>query len=68
MKRSDFLRLNTRDFVKGLIIAVGSAAITVIQTSLQAGSLSVDWKLLLTVSLSAGVAYLGKNLFETANS
>jgi membrane protein implicated in regulation of membrane protease activity len=62
--KSNYFRLNVNDFVKGLIVAVGSAALTVVQTSLQAGSLSIDWKLVLTVSLTAAVAYLGKNLFE----
>jgi hypothetical protein len=61
---SKFLSLNINDFLKGLIVTVGSAAITVIQTSLSAGSFTIDWKLLATVSISAGIAYLGKNLFQ----
>lgn len=66
MKSAKF-RLNLNDFTKGLLIAVGSAALTVVQTSLSAGTFAIDWKVLATVSISAGLAYLGKNLFENEN-
>ena len=44
---SSFLTLNTRDFVKGLFIAVITAVITVVYTTIQTGTLSFDWKVYL---------------------
>lgn len=67
MKTSNLYRLDWNDLVKGLIVAVVSAVITTVQTSLQAGSLDFNWKLIGTVALSAGIAYLGKNLFTPAS-
>jgi len=66
MKTSNLYSINLQDLAKGLIVAVGSAAITTIQTSLQAGSLNFNWKLIGTVALGAGLAYLGKNFFTPA--
>lgn len=64
MKRSKKYRLGMRDYAKGALIAIGSAVITVAQTSLQAGSLAIDYKLLATVAISATLAYIAKNFFE----
>jgi hypothetical protein len=62
--RSKKYKLNSRDFVKGLIIAILAAALSIVQNSLSAGQLIFDYKLIITTSLSAGVAYLIKNIFE----
>jgi hypothetical protein len=62
--RSKKYKLNSRDFVKGLIIAILAAALPIVQNSLSAGQLIFDYKLIITTSLSAGVAYLIKNIFE----
>jgi hypothetical protein len=67
MKTSDLFSLDLKDIGKGLIVAVGSAVITTIQTSLQAGSLNFNWQLLGTVALGAGLAYLSKNFFTSAS-
>jgi len=67
MKRSGFLKLNARDFFKGLIMAAGSAAITFLYQLIQAGPLVFDaamFKSLGLAALSAIIVYLGKNLFE----
>jgi len=63
MKTSNLYSIDLKDLAKGLIVAVGSAIITTIQTSLQAGSLSFNWKLIGTVALGAGIAYISKNFF-----
>jgi hypothetical protein len=68
MKTSNLYSLDLKDLAKGLIVAVGSAVITTIQTSLQAGSLNFNWKLIGTVALGAGIAYLGKNFFTPAST
>jgi hypothetical protein len=63
MKTSNLYSIDLKDLAKGLIVAVGSAVVTTIQTSLQAGSLSFNWKLIGTVALGAGIAYISKNFF-----
>jgi len=67
MKTSNLYSLDLKDLAKGLVVAIGSAVITTIQTSLQAGSLNFNWKLIGTVALGAGIAYLGKNFFTPAS-
>lgn len=64
---SSFFTLNTRDFVKGLFIAVITAVITVVYTTIQTGTLSFDWKVISTTALSAALAYIMKNLFTNSN-
>lgn len=72
MKTSNLYSLDFKDLLKGLIVAIGSAVVTTIQTSLQSGSLNFNWRLigtvaLGTVALGAGIAYLGKNFFTSAS-
>jgi|GEM_PF-1317160 hypothetical protein len=55
--------LNARDFAKGILVAVLSAVIPIVMESLNAGSLTFNWKLIVTTALSAGIAYLAKNFF-----
>ncbi len=50
------------DFVKGFILTVIVAAITVIQNSVAAGALHVDWNIFATTTITAACAYLLKNL------
>ena len=67
MKTSPLYTLDFKDLLKGLIVAIGSAVVTTIQTSLQSGSLNFNWQLIGTVALGAGIAYLGKNFFTSAS-
>jgi len=62
---SKLFTLNNKDFLKGLIIAVLVSAITIIQQSLELGTLVFDWKAILIASISGGLAYLMKNFFTT---
>ena len=55
--------LGTTDLWKGLLVAVISAVLTVIQNSIAGGTLTFNWKSIGLVALSTGVAYLLKNLF-----
>lgn len=63
---SKFGTLNWKDFGKGLLVAVISAVLGVVTTSLQVGSLTFDWKAIGTIALSAGLAYITKNLFQNS--
>jgi len=67
MQTSPLYSLDFKDLLKGLIVAIGSAVVTTIQTSLQAGSFDLNWKLIGTVALGAGIAYLGKNFFTPSS-
>ncbi len=65
---SNFGTLNWADFGKGLLVAVLSAVFTVIYTTVQAGSLTFDWKAIGATALAAALAYISKNLFTNSNN
>jgi hypothetical protein len=65
--KSSFLSLSTKDFIKGLIVAVLTSVITIVYTSLQAGSLNFDFKLIASTGLSSALAYILKNLVTNSN-
>lgn len=62
--KSNFMNLNIFDILKGFFVAVITAILTTILNLLQTGSdiLSLDWKSILSVALTAGIAYIVKNL------
>jgi len=60
---SGFFQLNTKDFVKGLVMTVVTSVLTVIYDSFSKGSLTFDWKQIALVGGTAGIGYLLKNLF-----
>lgn len=53
--------LSLPDIWKGLLVAVITPVITIIMTSLNAGTLTFDWKAIGITALAAAVAYLVKN-------
>lgn len=61
--KSKFLRLNGRDFLRGLLMAALTPALVLAQQSLDAGELVTDWKALGIASVAGALAYLTKNLF-----
>jgi hypothetical protein len=63
---STFLNLNSTDFIKGLLMAVLSTIITVIYQTVEAGSLTFDWKSIGTMALTTALAYIMKNLFTNS--
>ena len=63
---SKFLNLNSTDFIKGLIMAVLSSVITVVYQTVEAGSLTFDWKAIGTMALTSALAYIMKNLFTNS--
>ena len=66
MKTSNFLRLDWRDLVKGLLMAILTPSVVVIQQSLDLGVLTFDLKSIGLAALSGGLAYLVKNLLTSA--
>jgi hypothetical protein len=61
MKTSKFLALNWADILKGLLMAILTPAVVIIQQSLELGILTLEWKSIVTASIGGGVAYLLKN-------
>lgn len=54
--------LNSRDFLKGLLVAVISGPLTIIGSSINEGHLTFNWKLIAGVALFSGLSYLIKNI------
>jgi hypothetical protein len=59
--KSAFLSLNTKDFLKGLVVSVLTSVLTIVYTSVQAGSFTIDWKAVGSAALAAALAYITKN-------
>lgn len=59
--KSKFLSLNTKDFLKGLVVSVLTSVLTIVYTSLQTGSLTFDWKYIGTTAITTAIAYIVKN-------
>lgn len=62
---SKLFTLNTKDFLKGLVMAILVSAVTIIQQSLDSGALVLNWKAILMASISGALAYLMKNFFTS---
>ena len=62
---SKLFKLNNKDFLKGLVMAGLISAITIIQQSLDSGTLVLDFKAILIASISGMLAYLMKNFFTS---
>lgn len=70
MERSSLFKLNLRDFLKGLLLAVISALVTFLYEVFQAGPVVFDgdfFKAMGIAAVTALLAYLSKNLFENSN-
>jgi hypothetical protein len=66
--KSKFLTLSAIDFIKGLIVAIGTALLTGLYDLLQKGA-AFDWPTLKPVvlaSVAAGISYLLKNLLTNS--
>lgn len=63
MTTSNLFSLNTQDFLKGVLMAVLVPVMTIVTQSLQAGSLTFNWKAIGVAAIAGFVAYLTKNFF-----
>lgn len=55
--------LNSKDFLRGLLMAVLTAPLTAIYTTIQAGSFTLDWKAIGLMASGGFLAYIIKNFF-----
>jgi hypothetical protein len=60
--KSSFLSLNTQDYLRGLIVSVLSAVVTIMYQSVQAGDFVFDFKSIAKVGFAAALGYIVKNL------
>ena len=68
MKQSNFLSLNGNDFLKGLLMAVLVPIFTIVQQSLEAGVLTLNFKAICIAAVAGAVGYLTKNLFTASEN
>lgn len=54
--------LKLSDWWRGLIVAIATAPLTIIYQSVIVGSLTFDWKMIVTTALAGGLGYIIKNL------
>jgi|LakMenEpi03Aug12_release.lakeMendotaPanAssembly.Ray.scaffolds.fasta_scaffold1252948_2 hypothetical protein len=62
MKTSGFLQLNSKDFLKGIIVTVFAAVLTAINNALIQKT-SLDWSMIGNVAITTAISYLLKNFF-----
>jgi len=65
MKPSALFSINLKEALHGLIVAAGTAAFTVIESSVSTGTLAVNWKQVGLAALAGGLAYIGKKFFQS---
>jgi len=64
--KSNFLSLNTKDFIKGLLLSVFTSVISIVYTSVQMGNLVFDKKAIATTALTTALGYIMKNLLTNS--
>ena len=66
MENSKILRLNGRDFTRGLVVAIIVAVLTLLQQFLLESGLdgALEWKGIVTAGLVAGIGYTLKNFLS----
>ncbi len=60
--------LKKRDIIRGLIMAILTPALLIIQQSVEAGSFTFDWHQVAMASVAGGLAYLLKNFLEPSKT
>ncbi len=59
-------RLNAKDYLRGLLMAVGTAVFTTVEQALNLGTLKINWTGVAAAGIGAGLVYIGKNFFSPA--
>jgi hypothetical protein len=67
--KSDFLKLNLKDYLRGLLVSALTAALIALQPIVERGTLPTleELKEIGIVGVSAGIAYLVKNFLTNKN-
>lgn len=64
---STYLSLNKKDFIKGLVVAILTAIVTVLYNTIETGSLEFNIKSIVISALSAALAYIMKNALTNSD-
>ena len=67
MKKAGLFSIGTKDAIKGFILAVITAVVTVLYTSIQSGGLTFDWKIIGATALTAALGYIIKNFLTNSS-
>lgn len=62
MKQSNFLSLNWRDFLRGLVMAILTPVATFILNSIDHGEWTLNWHLVYLSAVGGALSYILKNL------
>ncbi len=68
VQTSGLFKLDLKDLAKGFVVAFVGAALTAVYDALTVVPTVFDWKKILVVGLTSGIAYLLKNLFTPAQT
>ena len=63
MNQSEMGKLNWKDYVNGIIMAIVPAALVVLQQVMAGGITKDEWQLIIAGAIAAAVTYLTKNVF-----
>lgn len=66
MTFSELFKINGHDITKGLIVAVFTSVLVIVNDNINAGSFSFDYMHIGKTALAAAVAYLLKQLFTNS--
>lgn len=61
---SKIFTIDRLDILKALLIALLTPVLVIVQSSLDAGNLSLNWKSIAMASIGGGLAYILKNFFS----
>ena len=67
MKKSVLFSIELKDLFKGLLMAILTPALLIVQQSLELGSLTFNWKQIAMASIAGAVAYLVKNFLTNSS-
>lgn len=68
MEKSKFISLDTKDAIRGVVMAVIGSVLTALVEILQIGAFPsrAQWKIIIIGGLATGAAYILKNLFTNS--
>ena len=63
MNQSNLFSLNTRDLLNGLVMAVLTPVVFLIEQTVKLGTLTFDWQAIGVAAVAGAASYLVKNFF-----
>lgn len=64
MNQSPQFAINWNDVLKGLIMAIGTPVLFVIEQTVNSGTVTFNWKEIGMAALAGGITYLTKNFLS----